>query len=183
MKISSIGVFMGSQSGNDPQYIEAAEELGKRIALKKIKLVFGAGKDGLMGATARSAMEAGGSVLGISPRNLAEEAVESSEITQLIEVNTMTDRKQLLMDNSDVFIVLPGGFGTLEEIAQVISWSKIHLHDKPLALFNVNGFYDKFWAWLNEVYEDGFVSEHDMRCIQMFDSIDAMFEYLENFEG
>ena len=104
MKISSIGVFMGSQSGNDPQYIEAAEELGKRIALKKIKLVFGAGKDGLMGATARSAMEAGGSVLGISPRNLAEEAFEASEITQLIEVNTMTDRKQLLMDNSDVLL-------------------------------------------------------------------------------
>jgi len=181
MKISSIGVFMGSQAGNDPHYVDAAKALGQRIAQNQSKLVFGAGNDGLMGVTARSAINAGGQVLGISPRNLAEEAVEPDEITQLIEVDTMTERKQLLMDYSDAFIVLPGGFGTLEEIAQVISWSKINLHDKPLALFNVNGFYDTFWVWLNEIYKDGFVSEHDMKCIQIFDEIDDIFDYLENF--
>ncbi|GMA70274.1 cytokinin riboside 5'-monophosphate phosphoribohydrolase [Leuconostoc litchii] len=183
MKISSVGVFMGSQSGDNPRYVEAAEALGKRIAQNELRLVYGAGKDGLMGATAYSAMAAGGKVLGISPRNLAEEAVHSSEITQLIEVDTMTERKQLLMDNSDVFIVLPGGFGTLEEIAQVISWSKIHIHNKPLALFNINGFYDKLWSWIHEVYKSNFVSEHDMKYIQMFNNMDDMFDYLENFEG
>lgn len=182
MTVQSIAVFMGAQFGNDPKYTETAEKLGQVIAQKNIKLVYGGGRDGLMGATALSTMANGGEVVGITPDNLAEDAISPDQVTRLIEVSNMSERKDLMMRYADAFIVLPGGFGTLEELAQVLSWAKIGLHDKPLILLNINGFYDHLWAWLKETVTSGFVAEHELRHVQIVNNIDEMVNYIAQFD-
>ncbi|CUW12453.1 TIGR00730 family Rossman fold protein [Leuconostoc inhae] len=181
MTVQSIAVFMGAQFGNDPEYTIIAEKLGQLIAEKKLKLVYGGGRDGLMGATALSTMAHGGEVIGITPNNLAEDAISPEQVTRLIEVDSMSERKDLMMRYADAFVVLPGGFGTLEELAQVLSWAKIGLHDKPLVLLNINGFYDSLWAWLKETVTNGFVAEHELQHVQLFDNIDDTLIYINQF--
>ncbi|ADG41078.1 MULTISPECIES: TIGR00730 family Rossman fold protein [Leuconostoc] len=181
MTVQSIAVFMGAQFGNDPKYTEIAKQLGQTIAQRKLTLVYGGGRDGLMGATALSVMANGGEVLGITPDNLAEDAISPDQVTKLIEVENMSERKDLMMFYADAFIVLPGGFGTLEELAQVLSWAKIGLHDKPLTLLNVNGFYDNLWVWLKEMETSGFVGSHDLEHVQLFNDITDTLDYLDNF--
>ncbi|AFT81286.1 TIGR00730 family Rossman fold protein [Leuconostoc carnosum] len=181
MTVKSITVFMGAQCGNNVKYGDIAEEVGQMIAEKHLRLVYGGGRAGLMGLTARSAMTYDGEVLGISPRNLAEDSIEADEITTLIKVDTMSERKQLLMDNADAFIVLPGGFGTLEELAQVISWNRIGLHAKPLILLNIDGFYDGLWQWIIDSVHHGFVDDHDLEYIQIFTTTKAALDYIDQF--
>jgi uncharacterized protein (TIGR00730 family) len=181
-EIKSVGVFMGAEFGDEPIYSQIAKELGEYLADHQYRLVYGGGKDGLMGEVARSTMNKGGQVLGIAPKNLAEEAIGENEITQRIDVPDMNMRKQLMIDESDAFIALPGGFGTLEEISQVVSWAKIDLHSKPLALYNFNGFYNTLWAWFEEAAEKQFVPESDMKYIYNGKNIKDIFHYFKDFE-
>lgn len=181
MTVQSIAVFMGAQFGNNRTYTETAKKLGQKIAQRQLMLVYGGGRDGLMGATALSVMAHGGEVLGITPDNLAEDAITPEQVTKLIEVDNMSERKDLMMLYADAFIVLPGGFGTLEELAQVLSWAKIGLHDKPLILLNVNGFYDYLWTWLQEMKTTGFIGPDDLQYVQMFNNITDTFDYLDHF--
>lgn len=181
MSVKSIAVFMGSQFGVHPEYMAVAKALGQALANRQITLVYGGGRDGLMGETARSAMVHGGRVIGVSPKNLAEDAISPGEITQLIAVDSMSERKQLLMSFADAFIVLPGGFGTLEEFAQVISWARIGLHHKPLVILNVNGFYDHLWQWLMASVTDGFATTTDLNQISCCTTVDEALRYLENY--
>ena len=125
-------------------------------------------------------MAEGGEVVGISPNNLAEEAIAIVSVTKLIEVADMDERKRLLMAYADAFIALPGGFGTLEEIAQVISWEKIGLHHKPLVLLNTNGFYDSLWHWLMTSVSSGFVTQNDLDKIYLADTVESALTYLIN---
>ncbi|MGX7051175.1 LOG family protein [Leuconostoc palmae] len=181
MVLKKITVFMGSQSGDKEIYTKTAESLGQLIAKNNITMVYGGSHDGLMGITARHAMASGGKVIGITPHNLAEEAIDASEINELIEVDGMDSRKELLMAYGEAFIALPGGFGTLEEIAQVISWSKIGLHHKPMLLLNIDGFYDDLWRWLVSCVKTGFVTYNDIKNIIMVDTPeDAMAYLLDN---
>lgn len=181
MSIRSIAVFMGSQFGVQSEFKTVATTLGATLADQKITLVYGGGRDGLMGVTARTAMAHGGQVIGVSPKNLAEDAISPAEITQLIAVDTMSERKQLLMSHADAFIVLPGGFGTLEELSQVISWARIGLHHKPLVLLDVNGFYDHLWAWMNDSVTNGFVDVADMQHVALCHSVDAALAHIKQY--
>ena len=180
MTVQAITVFMGSQLGNQSSYITMAKQLGQTIAQRRLKMIYGGGRDGLMGIAARSAMAEGGEVVGISPNNLAEEAIAIDSVTKLIEVADMDERKRLLMAYADAFIALPGGFGTLEEIAQVISWEKIGLHHKPLVLLNTNGFYDSLWHWLMTSVSSGFVAQNDLAKIYLADTVESALTYLIN---
>ena len=180
MTIKTIGVFLGSQFGSNPKFKMETQALGKQIADRGLHLVYGGGKDGLMGTLATSVMANHGEVLGISPRNLAEDAIDADKITQLIEVESMTERKQLLIDYSDVFVVLPGGLGTLEELAQVISWGKLGLHHKPLILYSINGFYDYFEKWLNQMVDDHFVNTSDMKWVHVYDNLEEVMAMIDS---
>lgn len=180
-QIKSIGVFMSAKNGINPEYQKVSEQLGEKIAKDGFRLVYGGGKEGLMGVVALSVMEHGGSVLGVTPKNLAEEAMPKDKITELIEVPDMNLRKQLLIDESDVFIALPGGFGTLEEISQVISWDKINIIQKPIVLYDVNNFYTDFYHWLQTMEIEQFIPMGSMRYIHLSNDIDDIFNYLNNW--
>lgn len=179
MSVKSITVFMGSQLGTNPEFTTMAADLGQAIAQRQMTLVYGGGRDGLMGVTARAAMAHDGRVIGISPRNLAEETMPATDITQLITVETMSERKELLMSLADAFIVLPGGFGTLEELAQVLSWATIGLHHKPLVLLDVNGYYDHLWDWLADSVTAGFAVPADLATVRLCHSVDDALRYLD----
>ena len=180
-QIKSIGVFMGAKNGGNPEYRKISELVGKKIAEVNKRLVYGGGKEGLMGAVALSVMENGGSVLGITPQNLAEESMPADKITELIQVPDMNVRKQLLIDESDVFIALPGGFGTLEEISQVISWDKINIIQKPIVLYDINNFYADFYKWLQTMETSQFIPAGSMKYIYLSNDIDDIFDYLNNW--
>lgn len=181
-RIRSVSVFMGAEFGNEAIFSKKAAELGQYLAAHHYRLVYGGGKDGLMGIVASTVMTNGGEVLGITPTNLAEASIKANQVTELVQVPDMNTRKQLLIDESDAFIALPGGFGTLEEISQTISWAKIDLHEKPLALFDIDGFYDTLWDWLEEAVEKAFVPATDMKYVYRGRSIADIFKYFASFK-
>jgi uncharacterized protein (TIGR00730 family) len=144
-----VAVFCGSSPGNDPAYVAAAENLGRLLTERKIGLVYGGGNIGLMGRAASTALEAGGHVTGVIPRFLMEFEIGKIELPDLRIVESMHERKALMAELSDGFIALPGGFGTLEEFCEILTWGQLGLHNKPFGLLNVAGFYNHFLAFLD----------------------------------
>ncbi|MCO6183481.1 TIGR00730 family Rossman fold protein [Leuconostoc fallax] len=181
-RIKSVAVFMGSSFGDDTIYEQQTIEMSRLVAQHQLRMVYGGGKEGLMGVAAHSVMAAGGEVIGISPITLSAEAIDPAEITQFIEVDSIDERKQMMIAAADAFIVLPGGFGTLEELAQVISWAKIDLHSKPLALLNTKGFYDSLWRWLIDCVNCGFVQQSELEYLHIFDHPLDIFTYFKSFD-
>lgn len=131
--------------GNDPLYRQLATDVGTLLAQNDIEVVYGGGAVGLMGAVADAAMAAGGRVIGVIPVGLFSREVGHDEITELVEVSSMHERKQMMFDLSDAFVALPGGLGTLEELAEVATWSQLQVHDKPIAVLNWRGFLIHCW--------------------------------------
>lgn len=154
-------VFCGSGYGADPNYAIAAKGLAAVLVKENIGLVYGGAKVGIMGEIARAVHEAGGNVIGVIPRGLADREVAFEELTDLRIVNTMHERKALMAELSDGFIALPGGLGTLEEVIEIITWAQLGLHSKPCGLLNVNGYYDKLLQFLDHTVNQKFVEpEH-----------------------
>ncbi|QBO35813.1 TIGR00730 family Rossman fold protein [Periweissella cryptocerci] len=182
MSIKSVAVFCGSHKGKNPHFSEQAALLGHYLAAHELELVYGGSEDGLMGVVALATMKAGGRVYGVHPANLTESRMNPADITELITVPDMDTRKRKMIERADAFIVLPGGFGTLEELGQVISWSKIDLQEKPTAFFNIDNFYDTLWAWLNETIEAGFVPKSDLDLVYNGSSIEDIFGYFDAFK-
>jgi uncharacterized protein (TIGR00730 family) len=147
--MKKIAVFCGSSLGSDPAYAKAAENLGQFLAHKKIGLIYGGGNIGLMGKVATATLNAGGQVTGVIPKFLMEKEIGNIELPDLRIVNSMHERKALMADLADGFIALPGGFGTLEEFCEILTWGQLGLHAKPLGLLNVAGFYDDFLAFID----------------------------------
>ncbi|MDB5497808.1 MAG: hypothetical protein JWP28_1839 [Phenylobacterium sp.] len=143
--LKSVCVFCGSSEAADPAYLRAASELGRDLALAGLRLVYGGGGVGLMGATARGAHEAGGKVLGIIPDFLVgrERALDTVET---VVVASMHQRKQMMFENADGFVILPGGIGTLEEVVELLSWRRLDLHAKPVVFYNPDGFWTTLFA-------------------------------------
>jgi uncharacterized protein (TIGR00730 family) len=156
--MSRICVFCGSSPGNRSVYLEAAQQLGRSIAQRGWGLVYGGGKVGLMGAVANAALAAQGEVIGVIPYALEQREVAHDGLTQLRVVNTMHERKALMADLSDAFIALPGGYGTLDELSEVVTWTQLGVHRKPCGLLNVDGFFDGLLTFLDEAVQQGFVS-------------------------
>jgi len=159
--MNSICVFCGSHVGEKKEYLEAASQLGKTLAEKKIKLVYGGADVGLMGMVANSCLQNGGKVTGVMPRNLVNMEVAHSRLTELKIVESMHERKALMAELADGFISLPGGIGTLEETLEVLTWSQLGLHSKPIGLLNIQGYYDQLYSFLKHVVDQGFMrSDH-----------------------
>ncbi len=160
-KRSRICVFAGSSLGQSGSYVEAARSLGQIIARRELGLVYGGARVGLMGAVADAALAAGGEVVGVLPKKLSNLEVAHSGLTQLHIVDTMHERKAMMAEMSDAFIALPGGIGTLEETFEVLTWSQLGFHRKPVGLMNVDGFFDQLLGFLDNLTGERFLKpEH-----------------------
>lgn len=156
--MESLCVFCGSAPGRRPVYVEAAAKLGREMARRKIQLVYGGGKVGMMGAVADAVLQAGGEVVGVIPGALVERELAHHGVTDLIIVESMHQRKATMAERSDGFLALPGGYGTLEELFEVITWVQLGFHAKPCGLLNVDGFFDPLLQMLDRTVEEEFLS-------------------------
>lgn len=153
--MNRICVFCGSNSGVRSEYAETARALAAILAEHKLGIVYGGGNVGLMGVLADAALGVGGEVIGVIPQSLLDKEVGHRGVTQLLVVETMHERKALMNDLSDAFVALPGGFGTLDEFFEVLTWSQLGFHGKPCALLNVAGYYDRMLAMLDHAVAEG----------------------------
>ena len=156
--MQSIGVFCGSNSGVGTAYAEAARRLAQAIAGRRLRLVYGGGSIGLMGVLGDTAVAAGGQVVGVTPRRLIEKEVVHRGLTELRVVETMLERKALMAELSDVFIALPGGLGTLDELFEMLTWSQLGIHRKPCALLDVDDYYGKLAEFLDHAVAQRFIT-------------------------
>ena len=156
--VRAVCVFCGSSAPADPRYRDAAQALGALIARRNVTLVYGGGSVGLMGNLADAALDHGGRVIGVIPAGLFAREAGHSGLTELREVTSMHERKRLMYDLSDAFVALPGGLGTLEELAEVATWSQLGLHSKPVVLLNVGGFWDPLLAQLDVMARTGLLA-------------------------
>ena len=163
--MESVCIFCGSSMGFHPVYEKAAYDLGKRIATENIKLIYGGGSVGLMGVLADAVLEHGGEVVGIIPQFLYDKEVGHDDLTELIIVESMHERKQKMAELSHGFIAMPGGIGTLEELFEIFTWSQLALTKKPIAIYNVNHFYDDIINFLNKMVKDGFLKKETVNLL------------------
>jgi uncharacterized protein (TIGR00730 family) len=151
-------VYCGSQVGRDPRFRAAAEDLGRAFAARGITLVYGGGSIGLMGVCADATLAAGGRAVGVIPRFLCTAEVAHAGLSEQVVVESMHERKWAMFERSDAFIALPGGFGTLDELLEMITWRQLRRHDKPIIVLNVAGFFDPLLAHFERAIEAGFVA-------------------------
>ncbi|MCW2831812.1 MAG: family Rossman fold protein [Aeromicrobium sp.] len=180
MSLSSVAVFCGSSVGRDPAYAEAARKTGRSLAERGIDVVYGGGHVGLMGIVADAALAAGGDVIGVIPRQLDDRELGHQGLTELHVVESMHERKALMADRSDAFIALPGGAGTLEEIAEQWTWAQLTIHAKPCGFLDVQGFWAPMRAMLGSMVEAGFVREEQSGIVSFADDLDTLLEMLES---
>ncbi|RLS21861.1 MAG: TIGR00730 family Rossman fold protein [Planctomycetota bacterium] len=157
VRIQSVSVFCGSRSGNNPIFASAAFHLGTLLAKEKIKLIYGAGNIGLMGVIADACLAANGHVIGVIPTKLVEKEVAHKGLSELFVVDSMHERKALMASKSEAFIALPGGFGTCDELFEILTWAQLGIHHNPIGILNTEGFFDPLLAWIDQMIEQGFV--------------------------
>jgi uncharacterized protein (TIGR00730 family) len=166
----NVCVFCGSSFGDNPLYRKTADELGSLIASHNMKLVYGGGNVGLMGTIADAVMAAGGEVIGIIPDFLSKREVAHQNITRLEIVNSMHERKKRMADLADAFIALPGGWGTLEELAEVLTWRQLGLTNQPVILLDVNNFFEPLLEQLRKMVQEGFVKSQNLEMLKIANS-------------
>ena len=180
--LKKLCVFCGSSSGRDSMYVEEAKALGEYLASEKIQLTYGGGSIGLMGAIANAAYDEGQNrVLGIIPVGLCAREISGETVGEQIQTKDMHERKRLMAENSDGFVALPGGFGTMEELFEVITWQQLGYHKKPIGVLNVNGYFDSLLKFLDEARESGFVSEEARNIVLSDDDAERLIEKMRAY--
>ena len=179
----SLCIYCGSRPGVDPAYAQAAQQVGQWIGEHQGQLVYGGGHNGLMGLLADSAAQAGARVVGIIPRSMVEREWARTSCDELIVVDTMHERKRLMMERADAFLALPGGIGTFEEFFEAWAWRQLGFHDKPVGLLNTNGYYDPMLTFMTRTVSQGFVSDWQMDLIQVGADIHALLKELVQSAG
>lgn len=182
MKIRRLCVFCGSRAGTRPEYADAARELGQRMARDGVELVFGGGKVGLMGILADSVLASGGTAIGIIPRGLLDREVGHTGLTRLEVVQTMHERKARMAELADGFVALPGGYGTYEEICEVVTWAQLGIHHKPCVLLDVAGYWQPLIAQIDSGVREGFVDPAMRSLLLSAGSLNELGECLARFE-
>jgi len=174
--IHSVCVFCGASRGRDPRYAAAAAAVGRRVAERGIQLVYGGGRLGLMGAVADAALKAGGRVVGVIPRGLVDRELAHPNLSELRIVDSLHERKAQMAELADAFLALPGGLGTLEELAEVVSWAQLDLHAKPIALLDVDGYFAALEAFLDHAVAEGFIAERHRRLLLRDHDLDRLLD-------
>jgi uncharacterized protein (TIGR00730 family) len=177
MAIRSLAVFCGSKNGNNPIFTQHAAQLGKLMAENNIGLVYGGGSAGLMGVIADTVMQAGGKVTGFIPKLLLEWEVQHRGITELIICDDMHERKKKIYSISDAAIILPGGFGTLDELFEIVTWNQLTIHDKEIYILNSGGFYNHLVQHIEVMKQENFLYEDAVKRITVIDDPAELVRY------
>lgn len=180
--MESIVVFCGSSEGTDPEILKSAYRLGAKLAQEDLTLVYGAAKIGIMGKLAQGALDEQGKVIGVIPDFLQLKEVFHTGLTQLIITKNMHQRKLKMHELSDAILTLPGGYGTMEELFEMITWAQLGLHQKPIGLLNINGFYDELLAMLRTMVAKGFLKQDHYDMLLVDNTIDGLLDKMKNYQ-
>jgi hypothetical protein len=180
--MKSISVFCGSSEGNDEKIISEAYQLGETFAHQNITLVYGAAKIGIMGKVAQGVIDNKGETIGIIPTFLKTKEIVNTELTELIVTDNMHDRKVIMYEKSDGFIIIPGGFGTMDEFFEITTWGQLGLHTKPIGILNTNGYYDALIAQCKMMVERGFLNQENLDAVVVDTTIDNLLEKMNNYK-
>lgn len=177
--IKSVAVFCGASSGINPLYKEEATRLGKFIAENNYQLIFGGGKVGLMGVVADAVLQEGGKVIGVIPEFLLKMEVGHTALTELIIVDTMHQRKQKMCELADAFVTIPGGFGSMDELFEILTWKQLGLHNKPIGILNVNNYYTHLLQLIHHMNNEKFVSDNTLKLVVDDATITGLFSKMK----
>lgn len=172
--IQSVCVYCGSSSRVDQMYKDAASNLGRMIADNGWNVVYGGGRVGLMGLVADSALAAGGKVFGVIPKHIQAREIDHTELTELHIVDSMHIRKQMMVDRADAFVILAGGLGTLDEFFELLTWKQLGLHDKPIVMVNIDGYWDKMIEAIEHIADKKFMRNEDLGMYQIVNSVEEV---------
>lgn len=178
----NICVYGASSNSIAPEFIAAGEEIGKKLVERGHSLVYGAGGGGMMGAAARGVYAERGHIVGIAPKFFDVDGVLFEHCDELIRPDTMRQRKQMMEERSDAFIVLPGGIGTYEEFFEILTLKQLARHKKPIAIYNIRGYFDPMQSMMEATVAQYFMNEATLRLYKTFDNADALLDYLENYQ-
>jgi uncharacterized protein (TIGR00730 family) len=176
--VKSVCVYCGASTGTSESFVNIAKELGRELAERSIRLVYGGGGIGLMGAVADATMAAGGQVIGIIPQHLERAELGHRGLTELKIVDTMHTRKRMMFDMSDAFVILPGGMGTLDETFEIITWRQLGMHDKPIVLINHGSYWEPFLDLVDHVIDNGFARPAARQLFSVVGSVGRLFDLL-----
>ena len=180
---TAICVYCGSSPGGSPEYTEQARAFGAEMARRGIALVYGGGKVGLMGTVADAVLAGGGKVIGVIPRQLVEREVAHAGLSELEVVETMHQRKTRMFERADAFVALPGGFGTMDEMFEMLTWAQLGLHSFPCAFLDVRGYYRQLRGMLDHMVDERFVRSEQRDSVWFGDSMDKLFHWMEHYQG
>ena len=177
-----ICVYGAASDSIHPGYIEAVEELGRKLAERGHSIVYGAGATGLMGAVARGVYEKGGDIIGVAPSFFNVDGMLFENCTELIRTETMRERKKIMEDSADAFIMVPGGVGTFDEFFEILTLKQLKRHNKAMAIFNVRGYYDALADMMDNAVQDGFVAKKNLELYKVLENSDEILDYLEQYK-
>ena len=178
-KITTIAVFCGSKSGTKKIFVEAAQELGNQISKRGIRLIFGGGRVGLMGEVADQVLAGGGKVTGVIPQFLNDLEVAHRGVTELITVDSMHERKNLMYNKSDAYVILPGGLGTLDELMEILTWKQLQIHISPIIILDVDGYWGALRLLFQDIIDGGFAHPKALDLFSIVDSVDGVFDAID----
>jgi uncharacterized protein (TIGR00730 family) len=179
--MKSVCVFCGANPGNDPRFAQAAEALGLALAARGATVVYGGASVGLMATIADAALNAGGHVVGVIPRSLMAKEVAHKGLTELHVVETMHQRKALMELRSEAFVALPGGYGTLDELCEILTWAQLRIHRKPVAIFNVGGYFDRLLEFFDQAVAAGMLRPEHRRMLLVGNTAAEVLEALDRY--
>ncbi|MGB0525155.1 MAG: TIGR00730 family Rossman fold protein [Flammeovirgaceae bacterium] len=179
--MQNICVFCGSKKGSSPIYEQSAIEFAQVMVKHGLDLVYGAGRVGIMGIIGNEVLQQGGKAYGYIPSFLKDKEVAHLGLTELVEVETMHQRKALMAEKADAFVALPGGMGTMDELCEIITWAQLRLHNKPIGILNVDGYYDHLIQLIDHMVAQGFVIQKHRELILVSDDAEDLIEQLRNF--
>lgn len=180
MNIQSLCIFCGSKEGRNPVYAETAASIGRQLAERNIRLVYGGGSVGLMGVLADACLDSGGEVTGVITEQLMDLELGHLGLSELCIANTMLERKTTMAERSDAFISIPGSVGTLDELFEMLTWTQLEIHDKPSGLLNINNYFDKLIGLLDDIVAEGFLSQTHAEQLNVGTDFEKLLNQLES---
>lgn len=180
--MKAVAVFCGSSLGNDERIINQSKELGKEFVNRQITLIYGGSKIGIMGTVAKEVIDAGGKTVGVIPKFLKTKEIVNNHLTELIITENMHDRKVIMYEKSDGFIIIPGGFGTMDEFFEITTWGQLGLHTKPIGILNSNGYYDALISQCKTMVATGFLKQENLDAVVIDSTIEGLLDKMNNYK-